>query len=100
MHIVLDIPDSIAGFMPPGKNPERAALEALALEGYRSQRLGESALRRLLGFESRIQVHGFLKEHGVYLPCTMDDIERDTETALRTALMVRADREARAEPQG
>ena len=43
------------------------ALEALALEGYRTERLSESELRQMLGFETRMQVHAFLKEHGVYL---------------------------------
>jgi hypothetical protein len=67
MHIALDIPDNIAGVIAPDQDPARAALEALALEGYRSRRLGESAVRRLLGFGTRMEVHGFLKEHGVYL---------------------------------
>jgi hypothetical protein len=66
----------------------------MALEAYRSQRLGESAIRMLLGFESRFEVHGFLKEHGAYMHMTMEDIERDTENALAVALKVRAEREA------
>jgi hypothetical protein len=56
----------------PVRTPARAALE-----GYRSRRLGESAVRRLLGFGTRMEVHGFLKEHGVYLNYSMEDLEHD-----------------------
>jgi hypothetical protein len=97
MHIDLDIPDTISGVIAPDQDPARAALEALALEGYRSKRLGESAIRRLLRFDTRMEVHGFLKEHGVYMHYTMEDIERDTETALSVALKARAEMEAAGE---
>jgi len=78
MHISIDIPDTIPGVVAAGQDPARAALEAMALEGYRSQRLGESAVRKLLGFEARDQVHEFLKNHGVFLDLTMEDLDRDT----------------------
>ncbi len=77
MHIALDIPDNIPNVVAPVQDPARAALQAMALEGYRSRRLGESAVRRLLGFESRMEVHGFLKEHGVHLNYSMEDLEHD-----------------------
>jgi hypothetical protein len=57
MHSAIDIPDTISGVIAPEQDPARATLEALALEGYRSQRLGESAVRRLLGFQTRMEVH-------------------------------------------
>ena len=94
MQIALDIPDNIAAAIAPGKDLARAALEALALEGYRSKRLGESAVRRLLGFETRMEVHGFLKEHGVYLHYTMEDVERDTAAALETVRRFQAQKDA------
>ena len=40
------------------------ALEALALEGYRSGKLSQAQVRRMLGYETRAQVDGFLKRHG------------------------------------
>ena len=64
-----------------GKEPARVALEALALEGYRTERLSESAVRRMLGFQSRIQVHEFLKQHGVFLHYSVSDLEHDRVTA-------------------
>jgi Uncharacterised protein family (UPF0175) len=51
----------------------RAALEILALERYRSGALTQAQLGRLLGFDSRVEVDPFLKQHGVYLECTFDD---------------------------
>ncbi|HYA19017.1 MAG TPA: UPF0175 family protein [Bryobacteraceae bacterium] len=90
MHIALDIPDNIAGVIAPDQDPARAALEALALEGYRSKRLGESAVRRLLGFPTRLEVHGFLKEHGVYLHYDMQDLEHDMREADRIVAMLKA----------
>ena len=78
MHITVEIPDTAAGDLTAaGQAPARALLEAYALEGYRRQVLGESAVRRLLGFETRMEVHAFLKKHGVYLHYSLEDLEHD-----------------------
>ena len=63
------------------KNLPRALLESFAVEGYRSGKLTEEQVRRILGFGTRIQVDGFLKEHGVYLEYTLEDLDRETETS-------------------
>jgi len=85
MEIILKIPDELARQVTSeGKDPARVALEALALEGYRAERLSESAVRQMLGFESRIQVHAFLKEHGVYLHYDLSDLDRDRVTSERS----------------
>jgi hypothetical protein len=62
MDVQLQIPDDVAQ-MIQNEQPDlsRAVLEALALEGYRSARLSEAQVRRLLGFRTRMQVHAFLK---------------------------------------
>jgi hypothetical protein len=92
MDITVHIPDECAGALADsGQDPARALLEAYALEGYRRQVLGESAIRRLLGFETRMDVHAFLNEHGVAWPSlSMEDIERDTAVALEVARRHRA----------
>ena len=78
MEIALKIPDELARQVASeGKGPARVALEALALEGYRAERLSGSAIRQLLGFESGIQVHAFLKEHAVYLHHDLSDLDHD-----------------------
>jgi predicted HTH domain antitoxin len=85
VEIALNIPDEVAAqIMSGGIDISRAALEALAIEGYRSERLSESDLRRLLGLETRMEVHAFLKDHGVYLHYSISDLERDRESAART----------------
>jgi hypothetical protein len=82
VEVTLTIPDDLAAQMTAdGKEPSQAALEALALEGYRSDRLSEAEIRRMLGFETRMEVHAFLKEHGVYLHYSPADLEEDRETA-------------------
>jgi len=82
MDITLNIPDDLAQRVTSeGKDPARLALEALALEGYRAERLSESAVRQMLGFETRMEVHTFLKQHGVYLHYDVADLEQDQVTA-------------------
>lgn len=85
MQITLDIPDEFgAQLISADKDISRAALEALALEGYRTERLSESEIGQLLGFETRMEVHAFLKEHGAYLHYSLEDLEHDRESAQRT----------------
>ena len=82
MEITLNIPDELARQVASeGKDPARVALEALALEGYRTERLSESAVRQMLGFETRMEVHAFLKQHGVYIHYDVADLEQDQVTA-------------------
>jgi len=84
MEIILNIPDELARRVAPeGKEPARVALEALALEGYRTELLSESGVRQMLGFETRMEVHAFLKEHGVYLHYDVSDLDQDQATARR-----------------
>jgi predicted HTH domain antitoxin len=82
MQVTLTIPDELAAeLIAAGRDPARAALEALAIEGYRSQRLSESEVRQLLGYETRMEVHALLAEHGVCLHYSLDDLETDAETS-------------------
>ncbi len=90
MQITLNIPDELAKQVAAGgQDPARLALEALALEGYRSERLSESEVRRMLGFESRLQVHAFLKEHGVYLQYGPEELKQDKQAADRLVAELR-----------
>jgi hypothetical protein len=78
MQVTFDIPDNIAAqIIAEGKDPARAALEALAVEGYRTEQLSESEVRQMLGYETRMEVHALLKEHGAYLQYTMGDLQMD-----------------------
>ena len=82
MQVTLEIPDDMAGKLAPqGQDPARAALEAVAIEGYRSGALSAYQTRRLLGFETGYELDGFLKAHKVwehaYGP---EDLEKDRQT--------------------
>jgi len=79
MHqVTLDLPDELAAYLASsGRDASRAALEAIALEGYRERKLSAGQLRRLLGYRTRVQVHAFLKAHGVYLDYGIEDLEHD-----------------------
>lgn len=77
MQITVDIPDDLAPpLLPPGRNPSRVALEAIALEAYRDRRLTGYQLRSLLGIASRYELDGFLKEHRIE-KYTREDLEVD-----------------------
>jgi predicted HTH domain antitoxin len=82
MQVTFTIPDDLAArIVAAGKDPARAALEALAVEGYPIQRLSESEVRRLLGYETRIEVHELLAAHEVCLHYTADDLAIDAQTS-------------------
>jgi Uncharacterised protein family (UPF0175) len=80
-HITILLPDELlAAFTAQGKDLSRTALEALALEAYRTRKISAAQLRRLLGFHTRMEVDAFLKDHGIELEYTLEDLERDRET--------------------
>jgi predicted HTH domain antitoxin len=81
MEVTVTIPEDIAAQLhTKWTDLPRAALESLALEAYRSSTLTTAQLRRLLGFESRNELDGFLKHAGIYLDYDLDDLKQDLET--------------------
>lgn len=84
MVATVEIPDNIAEQLAPdGASLSRAALEALVLEGIRSEKISEYEGRIALGIESRYEMDGFLKSHGVFWDITLEEIERDAENSRR-----------------
>jgi hypothetical protein len=80
MELTVRIPDELASRMgATGSDLSRRALEALALEEFKSGRITKPELRRLLGFGTRYRLDGFLKSRGVYEDYTMEDFERDRD---------------------
>jgi len=55
------------------------------LEGFRAHVLSTEDVRRLLGFETKLEVHAFFKEHDVPF-YTLADLEHDRETSRRLGL--------------
>jgi hypothetical protein len=83
MHVTLEVPeDLVRHFAGDANGVSRAALEALALEGLRSGKLTTSQARRLSGIQSRYEIDGFLKAHEFFLTTTIEDVRRDTQTAI------------------
>jgi predicted HTH domain antitoxin len=78
MQVTVTIPDELAVLLAAGgKDLSRTALEALAVEGYRTQRLTEAEVRRMLGYGTRMQVHALLKDHNVVLNYGMEQLRQD-----------------------
>jgi hypothetical protein len=87
MRLTLDLPDELSSVLATSEAElPRAAFEAIALEAYRERKLTTSQLRRVLGFESRYQLDGFLKRHEVWLEYSWEDLERDRETHRRLGI--------------
>jgi len=81
MEVTVEIPEDIAQQLhTKWDNLPRGVLESLALEAYRSGTLTTMQLRRLLGFQTPMEVDAFLKQAGIYLDYDLDDLREDFET--------------------
>jgi hypothetical protein len=78
MQVTLDLPDDISHALE-GRwlDLPRQALVAVAVEGYRTGALTENQVQRMLGLDSRFQVHALLKDHRVSLRYTELDLQDD-----------------------
>jgi hypothetical protein len=63
VEVTIRLPDDIAHHLQEkwAHDIPHRPVESVALECFRQRILGESQLRRLLGFETRFEVHAFLK---------------------------------------
>jgi len=84
MTVTLEVPDDIAQALASHGDLSRRALEAFALEEYKSGRLSQARLRRLLGFQTRYELDGFLKEHGVLIDYPVEEFDREMESLHRS----------------
>lgn len=84
MQVTIDLPEDIARQLQTNQQSvERSVLEATALEGYRSGKLTQAQVRKMLDFQTDLQVDAFLKSHNVFLEYSVEDLERDRETLER-----------------
>lgn len=82
MNVAIELPEDIANLLQQRWGDlSQHTLETLALESYQTGLLTRAQLRRMLGFETRMEVDAFLKRHGVYLDYTEEDLEQDLETS-------------------
>ena len=76
MQINVELPDDINQHA----DPAREALEALVIEGYRSEKLTHYQASQLLGL-TRFEFDGFLKARGIYDHAySIEDLEQDLAT--------------------
>ncbi len=86
-HITIDLPDELVEALSlKEQDLSRAALNALLAEAYRQEKISHSQLGRLLGLETPMQVDAFLKDRGVELEYTADDLARDRATLSRLGI--------------
>lgn len=74
MTVTLEIPEELAQRLGP--EALRMSCEALGLEAHRQGLWTEAELGRFLGL-TRLALDRFLKDHGVDLAYTWDDLERE-----------------------
>jgi hypothetical protein len=75
MQVTVQLPDDLS----QRANPAREALEAFAIEGYRSGALTAPQVRELLGFETRYELDGFLNAHQIWERAySIQDLEKDS----------------------
>jgi hypothetical protein len=85
MNLTVEIPDDLVGQLNAAGGDlsrralETLALEALALEEYKSGHITKAEMRRLHGFSTRYELDGFLKAHEVWADYTIDDLHREIQ---------------------
>jgi hypothetical protein len=79
-YLTIAVPDELLNALSAKqKDLSRAALESLLTDAYREQKISHSQLRRLLGLETPMEVDAFLKDRGIELEYSVEDLERDRE---------------------
>jgi hypothetical protein len=82
MTLAIELPAEVEAELRLSLGPDlsRAAIEALAAEGYRQRKLGIGQVCRLLGFGSRIHAESWLAERGLHWNYGPDELEADRAT--------------------
>ena len=78
--ITIELPDTnIQELSPSSEEISRRVLEAVVLDGYRSERYSRGEVAQFL----ELSWHGteqFLAEHGIRYPYTLEDLDEDRQT--------------------
>lgn len=84
MQVTLEIPDDLASILKAhAQDLSRAALEAIGIDAFRQHRITGHQLRRMLGFATRYEMDGLLKQHEVWMEYSSEDLDSDLATAQR-----------------
>lgn len=80
MEVQITLPDDIAASLQSLGDIPRRMLESLAIEGTQAGKLTVYQVQRMLGFQTRFEVDGFLKERGVYFDYSPEELRHELET--------------------
>lgn len=81
MQLQLEVPEDVMEALQHGWGDlPRHALEALAVEGYRSGAITTAQVGRMLGYESRMEVDALLDRAGVHYDYSDEELEREIRT--------------------
>ncbi len=87
MNLTVHIPDDVARRIGASEGEiSRRALEALALEAFGHGHVTKPELRRMLGFETREALDGFLKAHDIFMEYTLEELEQERRDLRRIGL--------------
>lgn len=76
MNVQVEIPDEV--FNSSSQDISREVLEAVAIVGFRTGQLTTYQIKRLLGFDSREEVHQFLARHDVpWVDYPVEEVNRE-----------------------
>jgi Uncharacterised protein family (UPF0175) len=79
MPVTVSLPDEILA--SDSEDVSRKILEQVALDGFRTGQLTAAQVRRILGFDSRLQVYEFLAAHGIaWVDYEDEELRREVET--------------------
>ncbi|ACB52567.1 hypothetical protein cce_3219 [Crocosphaera subtropica ATCC 51142] len=80
MQITIEIPDKLnAKLQEKWGNLSEKLLINLLLEAYQNQLISTAELGELLNLSSRLEVHEFLKNAGIYLNYDQEELEKDLD---------------------
>ncbi len=81
MQITVEIPDEIAQRLDATEGTlSRRLLEVMIADAYRNGKISTAEVRQILQLPSRLTVHAFLKQMGVYLNYDEAELEQDLQT--------------------
>lgn len=83
-QLTIELPDEqLQALSAKGDDLSRMALESLLSDAYRQQKISHAQLGRLLGLDTSMDIDAFLKDRGIELEYTAQDLQRDRETLNR-----------------
>jgi hypothetical protein len=85
MELTITIPDEVATVAQNGDDEQsvRRLLEYIGVELYKAAIITGPQLQELLGLESRFELDGVLKVHGLLFNYTPEQLAREVETIQR-----------------